>query len=133
MTSLTVLPEPTPLLREQTAPLSSIVQAAGLLWLSGLTPRDVNTGNRELGDIEQQTVIVMENIRVLLEHAGRSFSDVVRTTIYLTDTSDFEKMNEVYKRYFSQPYPARSTVTVAGLVHPKYRIEIDVVATAAGR
>ena len=131
-TSLTALPEPTALLREQKAPLSSIVQAAGLLWLSGLTPRHIVTGDRELGDIEQQTVVIMDNLRVLLESAGRGFSDVVRITIYLTDIADFERMNEVYKRYFHSPFPARSTVAVAALVHAKYHIEIDVIATANG-
>lgn len=123
--------EPTALLREQTAPLSSIVKAAGLLWFSGLTLRDISTGHRETGGIEEQASVVMENMCLLLERAERSFPDVVRNTIYLTDPADFDGINVVYRRYFSHPYPARSMVVVAGLVHPKYRIEIDVVATAA--
>jgi 2-iminobutanoate/2-iminopropanoate deaminase len=79
------------------------------------------------GDIAAQTRRVFENLGAVLSAGGRSFADVVRTTVFLADMNDFAAMNEVYGRYFSEPYPARATVQVARL--PKdARVEIDVIA-----
>ena len=80
------------------------------------------------GDIAAQTRRVFENLAAVLEAGGRSFADVVRTTVFLADMNDFAAMNEVYGRYFNEPYPARATVQVARL--PKdARVEIDLIAT----
>ena len=83
------------------------------------------------GDIAAQTRRVFENIGAVLEAGGRSFADVVRTTVFLADMNDFAAMNEVYGQYFAEPYPARATVQVARL--PKdARVEIDVIAYRLG-
>jgi 2-iminobutanoate/2-iminopropanoate deaminase len=79
------------------------------------------------GDIASQVTRVLENVRGLLSAAGLTPADVVRTTIYLADMNDFQAMNEVYGRFFSEPYPARSTVQAARLPRDA-RIEIDAIA-----
>ena len=80
------------------------------------------------GDIAAQTRRVFDNLAAVLKAGGRSFADVVRTTVFLADMNDFAAVNEVYGTYFTEPYPARATVQVARL--PKdARVEIDVVAS----
>jgi 2-iminobutanoate/2-iminopropanoate deaminase len=79
------------------------------------------------GDITAQATRVMENIAALLSAAGASFGDVVKTTVFLADMSEFAAMNEVYSKYFTAPFPARSTVQVARLPRD-VRLEIEVVA-----
>ena len=109
-------------------PYSPAVRAGQLLFVSGQVPIDPSTGNLIDGDIAAQTRRVFDNIGALLAAAGRSFADVVRTTVFLADMNDFAAMNEVYAKYFTEPYPARATVQVSRL--PKdARIEIDVIAT----
>ncbi len=81
------------------------------------------------GDIGAQTRRVLENIGALLEADGLSYANVVRTTIFLADMKDFAVVNEVYRSFFAEPFPARSTVQAARL--PKdARIEIDAIALA---
>jgi 2-iminobutanoate/2-iminopropanoate deaminase len=109
-------------------PYSPAVRAGQLLFVSGQVPIDPATGNMIDGGIADQTRRVLDNIGELLLAAGRSFGDVVRTTVFLADMNDFAAMNEVYGEYFAEPYPARATVQVARL--PKdSRVEIDVIAT----
>ena len=109
-------------------PYSPAVRTGQLLFVSGQVPIDPATGQMIDGDITAQTRRVFENIGALLTAGGRSFADVARTTVFLADMNDFAAMNEVYGRYFSEPYPARATVQVARL--PKdARVEIDVIAT----
>jgi 2-iminobutanoate/2-iminopropanoate deaminase len=109
-------------------PYSPAVRAGQLLFVSGQVPIDPATGNMIDGGIADQTRRVLDNIGELLLAAGRSFGDVVRTTVFLADMNDFVAMNEVYGEYFVEPYPARATVQVARL--PKdSRVEIDVIAT----
>jgi 2-iminobutanoate/2-iminopropanoate deaminase len=109
-------------------PYSQAVRAGQLLFLSGQVPLDPATGQIVAGDIETQTRRVFDNLAAVLKAGGRSFSDVVRTTVYLADMNDFTAVNDVYGTYFSAPYPARATVQVARL--PKdARIEIDLIAT----
>jgi len=108
-------------------PYSPAVRAGQLLFVSGQVPIDPATGNMVPGDIAAQTRRVLDNVGALLAAAGRSFGDVVRTTVFLADMNDFAAMNEVYGQYFPPPYPARATVQVARL--PKdARVEIDVIA-----
>jgi 2-iminobutanoate/2-iminopropanoate deaminase len=79
------------------------------------------------GDASRQAERVMDNLKAVLAAAGGGFSDVVKTTIYLTDLGDFAKVNEVYGRYFTAPFPARATVQVAALPRGA-RVEIEAVA-----
>ena len=110
-------------------PYSQAVRAGQLLFVSGQVPLDPATGQIVSGDIAAQTRRVFENLSAVLKAGGRSFADVVRTTVFLTDMNDFAAVNEVYGTYFSEPYPARATVQVARL--PKdARVEIDVIASS---
>jgi 2-iminobutanoate/2-iminopropanoate deaminase len=109
-------------------PYSQAVRAGQLLFLSGQVPIDPATGQMIDGDIAAQTRRVFENLGAVLEAGGRSFADVVRTTVFLADMNDFAAMNEVYGQYFTEPFPARATVQVARL--PKdARVEIDLIAS----
>jgi 2-iminobutanoate/2-iminopropanoate deaminase len=108
-------------------PYSPAVRAGQLLFVSGQVALDPATGNMVDGGITEQTRRVLDNLGALLTAGGRSFADVVRTTIFLADMNDFAAVNEVYGQYFKEPYPARATVQVARL--PKdARVEIDVIA-----
>ena len=109
-------------------PYSQAVRAGQLLFVSGQVPLDPATGEMVAGDIAAQTRRVFENLGAVLKAGGRSFGDVVRTTVFLADMNDFSAVNQVYGTYFSEPYPARATVQVARL--PKdARVEIDVIAS----
>jgi 2-iminobutanoate/2-iminopropanoate deaminase len=109
-------------------PYSQAVRAGALVFVSGQIPIDPATGSLVGGDIAAQTHRVFQNIGEILNAAGASFDQVVRTTVYLADMNDFAAMNEVYATYFSSPAPARATVQAARL--PKdARVEIDVIAS----
>ena len=108
-------------------PYSQAIRAGQLLFLSGQVPLDPATGQLVGGDIAAQTRRVMDNLGAVLNAAGLSFADIVRTTIFLADINDFAAVNDVYGGYFSAPAPARATVQVARL--PKdARVEIDAIA-----
>jgi len=97
------------------------------LYCSGQIPLDPATGELVTGDIAAQTDRVLANVEAVLAAAGMSCADVVKTTVFLADLSDFSRMNEVYAKYFPSAPPARSTVQVAAL--PKgARVEIEVMA-----
>jgi reactive intermediate/imine deaminase len=108
-------------------PYSQAVRAGNTLYLSGQTPLVAATGELAAGDISAQTRQVFENLKAVLTAAGASFGDVVRVGIYLTDLGNFAAVNEVMKEYFSEPYPARSTIGVAALPRGA-AVEIDLVA-----
>jgi 2-iminobutanoate/2-iminopropanoate deaminase len=111
-----------------TGPYSQAVRAGQLLFVSGQVPLDPATGRIVDGDIAAQTRRVFANLGAVLAAGGRSFADVVRTTVFLADMNDFAAVNAVYGEYFAEPYPARATVEVARL--PKdARVEIDVIAS----
>ena len=108
-------------------PYSQAVRAGSTIYCAGQIPLDPKTGQIVSGGIEVQTRRVMENIGAVLKSEGLGFDNVVKTTIFLMDLGDFQKMNEIYGSYFKQAPPARSTVQVAGL--PKgARIEIETIA-----
>jgi 2-iminobutanoate/2-iminopropanoate deaminase len=109
-------------------PYSQAIRAGSLLFLSGQIPIDPATGQMVDGDIAQQTHRVFKNLEAILTAAGASFDNVVRTTVYLADMSDFAAMNEVYGTYFSSPAPARATVQAARLPMDA-RVEIDLIAS----
>ena len=108
-------------------PYSQAVKANGFLYLSGQTPLDPSSGQLVQGSVEVQTERVMENLKAVLAEAGLAPSDVVKTSIYLTDMADFSRVNGVYGRYFGESRPARSTFQVAGLPMGA-SVEIDAIA-----
>ena len=108
-------------------PYSPALKVGNLLFLSGSIPLDPVSGQLVSGGIVEQTTRVMENIKTLLEAAGASFNNVARTTVFMVDLAEFGSMNDVYSKYFTAPYPARSTVQVVKLPRD-VRVEIDVIA-----
>jgi 2-iminobutanoate/2-iminopropanoate deaminase len=99
----------------------------GTLFLSGQTPIDPATGRLVEGGVEVQTRRVFANLESVLATAGRTFDDVVKVNVYLVDMADFAAMNRAYAQVFTAPYPARTTVAVAGLPLGA-RVEIELVA-----
>jgi len=112
-------------------PYSPAIRSGQLLFMSGQIALDPATGQMIAGDIATETRRVMDNLGALLKAAGLSFSDVIRTTIFLADLGDFATVNEVYGTYFTPPAPARATVQVARLPRDA-RIEIDAIAAYGG-
>jgi len=108
-------------------PYSQAVTANGLVFVSGQIPLDPGTNQLVEGDIVVQTGRVLANIAAILQAAGSSMDQVVKATVYLTDLSEFTRMNEVYTGYFAVDPPARATVQVARLPRD-VRIEMDVIA-----
>jgi 2-iminobutanoate/2-iminopropanoate deaminase len=108
-------------------PYSQAVRAGDWLFLSGQIGLDPVTGDLVVGGVVVETERVLANLQAVLEAAGASLRDVVRTTIYLADLGDFPRVNEIYAGCFDQPYPARATVGVAALPRGA-RVEIDAIA-----
>jgi 2-iminobutanoate/2-iminopropanoate deaminase len=106
-------------------PLSPAVRAGDFIYVSGQVPVDAN-GAVVKGGIEAQTRQVMENIRAALRLAGADLSDVVKTTVILTDARDFALFNKTYATYFSKEPPARTTLEARLMI--EIRIEIEAVA-----
>lgn len=103
------------------------VVAGGFLYTAGMTPRDPKTGDMVGGGIEPSTERVLDNLEAVLKAEGLSFSDVVKTTVYLTKMDDFQAFNAVYAKRMGDSRPARTTVAVAALPG-NAPIEIDMVA-----
>lgn len=108
-------------------PYSQAVRAGGFVFASGQIPIDPQTGQFVPGGVEEQTEQVLRNLSAVLEEAGSSLGEVVKTTVFLADMNDFALMNEVYGRYFSEHAPARATVQAARLPRDA-RVEIEVIA-----
>ncbi len=108
-------------------PYSHAVEAGDLVYLSGQTPLDSATGKLVEGDIAAQTEQCFKNLFAVLASAGLSEADVVKANVFLTDMGNFAAMNQVYATKFSAPYPARSTVAVAGLPLGA-QVEIELIA-----
>jgi len=109
-------------------PYSSALRSGQLLFISGQVPADPATGALVEGDIEIQTRRVLENIKSLLAEAHLTLDQVVRTTVFLADMDDFPAMNAAYRSFFSEPFPARSTIQAARLPR-NARVEIDAIAS----
>ena len=108
-------------------PYSQAIQVGNLVYTSGQIPINPATGAFVEGGIKEQTRQSLTNVKAILEEAGLSMSDVVKTTVFMADMGDFADMNAVYAEFFSEPYPARSAVAVKTL--PKGAlVEIEVVA-----
>jgi reactive intermediate/imine deaminase len=111
-------------------PYSQAVRSGDTLYLSGQIPLDPATGEIVAGDITAQASRVFENLKAVLSAGGATFDDVVRVAIYMPDLGDFGAVNEVMKKYFSEPYPARSTIGVAALPRGA-AVEVDVIAVTS--
>ena len=108
-------------------PYSPAVWSGDMLYLSGQTPVDPSTGRLVEGDVGVQTGRAFANLELVLLDAGLTMDDVIKCNVYLTDMADFPAMNEAYGSCFSAPYPARTTVAVAGLPLGA-SVEIELIA-----
>jgi 2-iminobutanoate/2-iminopropanoate deaminase len=108
-------------------PYSQGIIANGFVFCSGQIPIDPATGELNTGSIEDQTRQVLKNVGAVLEAAGSSYDDVVKTSVFLQDMNDFAKMNAVYAEFFKVPNPARAAVQVARLPRD-VKIEIEAIA-----
>lgn len=107
-------------------PYSQAISVNGLLFTSGIIPADPATGEIAEG-LEAQANLAFSNLKHLIEDAGSSMKDVVKTTVFISDMENFAKINEIYAKYFEEPYPARSCVQAARL--PKdVMLEVEAAA-----
>jgi 2-iminobutanoate/2-iminopropanoate deaminase len=108
-------------------PYNQAVLAGDTLYISGQICIDPATGNLKNVDVQDETHQCMQNLKAILHEAGMTFSDVVKTTIFITDMHCFSEINEVYGKYFGNHFPARETVQVSAL--PKFvNVEISMIA-----
>jgi 2-iminobutanoate/2-iminopropanoate deaminase len=109
-------------------PYSQAVKSGHLLFTSGQIPIDPETGEMVSGGIREQTIQVLENLKSIIEAAGSTLDDAIKTTVFLTDMADFPELNTIYAEYFGEEKaPARSTIQVAALPMGA-RVEIELVA-----
>src|SRR5882724_4253908 len=108
-------------------PYNHAIRIGDLLFCAGQIPLDPATGNLVAGDIKAQTERVLENVKAILDDQKLSFSNVVKSTVFLTNLVDFAGMNEMYAKYFTTDFPARSTIQVAALPRSA-NVEIEVIA-----
>lgn len=110
-------------------PYNQAIRVGNIVYTSGQIPLDPATGAFVEGGIKEQTRQALTNIKAILEEAGTSMDNVVKTTVFMANMDDFADMNAVYAEFFTEPYPARSAVAVKTL--PKGAlIEIEVIAEA---
>lgn len=110
-------------------PYNQAVAAGGFLFISGQICIKPDTGEMNNSDIQAETHQVMHNLKAVLQEAGMDFSNVVKTTIFLSDMTLFSEVNEIYGKYFEGDFPARETVAVKGL--PK-NVNVEISMIAAG-
>ena len=113
--------------RKPAAVYSQAVKHGKLLYTAGQVASDPKTGKIVGSTIEVQTKRTLENLKAVLEAAGYSFSDILKVNIFLKSQSDFQGMNKVYKEFFPEAPPARTTVQ-AEMMNPKLLIELEAVA-----
>ncbi len=108
-------------------PYNHAVRVGDLLFCAGQIPIEPATGDLVQGDVKVQTERVLQNVKAILDDQGLTFAHVVKSTVFLTNLADFGGMNEIYAKYFTNDFPARSTIQVAAL--PKgANVEIEVIA-----
>jgi 2-iminobutanoate/2-iminopropanoate deaminase len=111
-------------------PYNQAVVVKNTIYISGQICIDPSTGNLKNKDIQEETHQVMQNLKNILQEAGMNFSNVVKTTIFITDMNRFSELNEIYGKYFTDDFPARETVQVSAL--PKFvNVEISMIAVKA--
>jgi 2-iminobutanoate/2-iminopropanoate deaminase len=115
----------TPNAPKPAGPYSHAIVADGFVFVAGQGPVNPQTGQTELGDIKSETRRTLLNIQSIVEAAGSSLTEVLRVGVFLADLKDFESMNEVYREFFPEEQPARTTV---GVQLPRIKVEIDCVA-----
>ena len=108
-------------------PYSQAIIEGDFIFVAGQGPNNPKTGQRELGDVRSETKLTFENMRAILEAAGSSLDHVVKCNVYLRDINDFAAMNEVYETFFTQPFPARTTIQ-AGALPGGIAVEIECIA-----
>jgi 2-iminobutanoate/2-iminopropanoate deaminase len=108
-------------------PFAAAVRAGEFIFVSGQVAQHPTSGKLTGTDVTAQAEQVLANLRAVLRAAGKTLDDVVRVGVYLTDMNDFAKMNAVYARHFTAPYPARTTIAVAALPLGA-AVEMDAVA-----
>jgi len=108
-------------------PLSMGIEHDDVVYVSGQAAFDPETGDVVGETVAEETTLTLENVESVLESAGASLDDVVKTQVFLTDVDDFEEMNEAYREAFSEPYPARSAFEVGDLA-ADIRVEIEAIA-----
>lgn len=108
-------------------PYSQAIIHQGLIYVSGQGSVDPETNMVKLGTIEEESELVLENLRIILEEAGSTLDKVLKITAFLLDMEEFGRFNEVYKRYFQKDLPARTCIQ-AGSLPMGFRVEIDAVA-----
>ena len=107
-------------------PYNQAIVVNDTIYISGQVCIDPVSGNLKNKDIQEETHQVMQNLKAILQEAGMSFNDVVKTTIFITDMNQFSTINEIYGKYFEADFPARETVQVSAL--PKFvNVEISMV------
>jgi 2-iminobutanoate/2-iminopropanoate deaminase len=109
------------------APYSQAMQTGNLLYCSGQTPIEPESMKIEVADIEGQTQRVIQNLEAVLQQAGLTLNDIVKTNVFLADMENFSKMNDVYALCFGEHRPARSTIAVKGLPYNAL-VEIECIA-----
>ncbi len=110
-------------------PYSQAIVEGGFVFVSGQGSVDPATGKVLAGDVREETMRTLENLRAILEASGSSMDRVVKVTVYLGDMRDFPAMNEVYASFFPAPAPARTTIQ-AGALPLGFSVEIDCIAKA---
>jgi 2-iminobutanoate/2-iminopropanoate deaminase len=108
-------------------PYSQAIEANGFIFASGQIPINPTTGELLMGTIEEQTRLVLNNLKAVLEAGGSSLDKVVKCSVFLKDMDDFTQMNGIYAEFFNSPYPARAAVQVARLPRD-VRVEIEAIA-----
>jgi len=114
-------------LKKEGIPLNPVIRAGNFVFVSGLTPTNPRTGKIALMTVDQQTRMVLENMKACLKAAGSSFDNVLKCTVYITNTAYFDEVNKVYRKYFRRNQPAR-VFCVVGSWPKKFDVEIDAIA-----
>jgi 2-iminobutanoate/2-iminopropanoate deaminase len=108
-------------------PFAAAVTTGQFLYLSGQVAQDPSSGKLVAGGVAEQTEQIFKNATAILRAAGRDLSNVVKVTVFLTDIAEFPKINEIYRKHFDMPYPARTTVAVVALPLGA-QVEFDIIA-----
>ena len=102
--------------------------AGRTVYVSGQVSMDAGGNVVGAGDVGAQTQKVLENVGIVLQEAGGTFDDVVKVTVFITDMGDYDRVHEVRRRFFAEPYPASSMVEVSALIDPDLLVEVEAVA-----
>jgi 2-iminobutanoate/2-iminopropanoate deaminase len=109
------------------APYSQAIIHNGIIYVSGMGAVDPQTNKIKLGTIEEEAELALENVRIILEEAGSSLNNVLTVTIYLLDLGEFDRFNEIYKKYFQEDLPARTCIQAGSL---PFNTRVEITATA---